>query len=167
VTTYVPFTPTPSGPFQFNPTLDGQVYRVNVTWNLFDQGWYVNVYQLSGPLVVALPLIGSDAPAQLVTLSWSLFPNGGQVAAQAEGTLVFTPGSVVDLTVSGTTPVGYNGTFPCLVTGVNTFTYPLADDPGALMTPGYYGTDISLAAGYFTTSTLVYREPASQFEVNP
>lgn len=52
------FTPG-SVPFQFQPTLDSQVYNVVVTWNLFGRRWYVNVYAVDGTLVVALPLVGS------------------------------------------------------------------------------------------------------------
>jgi len=58
-TTYYDFTPNNSTAFQFQPTLDGQTYTVQVTWNLFGQRFYVNVYDLSGNLIFALPLIGS------------------------------------------------------------------------------------------------------------
>jgi hypothetical protein len=62
------FTPQQtSPPFQFQPTLDGQVYNVTVTWNLFGQRWYVNIYDLGFNLIVCLPLIGSpnDYPISL------------------------------------------------------------------------------------------------------
>ena len=36
----------------------------------------------------------------------------------------------------GTAPAGYNGTFPCTVTGTSTFTYPYASNPGTLVTGG-------------------------------
>jgi len=83
------FQPSSKAPFQFQPTLDGSVYTVIVTWNLAGQRYYVNVYSLDGTLIVAIPMIGS--------------------------------------------PLGY---------------------------------DISLVAGYFT-STLVFREASQQFEVSP
>ena len=82
-----PFTPSTTANFQFQPTLDGNVYTVTVTWNVFGERYYVNIYTLGGVLVVSLPMVGS--------------------------------------------PLGY---------------------------------DISLTAGYFTT-TLVYRAPNNQFEV--
>ena len=34
-------------------------------------------------------------------------------------------GKTINLTISGAAAAGYNGTFPCTITGVNTFTYPL------------------------------------------
>lgn len=59
MTTFTNFAPSPQTPFQFQPTLDGQAYTVVVTWNLFGQRYYVNIYDLGGVLVVCLPLIGS------------------------------------------------------------------------------------------------------------
>lgn len=89
MTTYV-FAPTPTAPYQFQPTLDGAQYTANVTWNVFGQRWYLNVYQLDGTLVCAVALVGS---------------------------------------------------------------------------PDDY--DINLVGGYFTTSTLVFRQSSQNFEVNP
>lgn len=47
-----------------------------------------------------------------------------------------TDAALVDLTIAGATPSGYNGTFTCTVTGTDTFTYALANDPGAETAPG-------------------------------
>ncbi len=90
MTTFVNFTPAVTAPFQFNAALDGAQYTVILTWNLFGQRYYVNLYTLSGTLVVALALVGS----------------------------------------------------------------PL-------------DKDIDLVEGYFTTSTLIYREANRQFEISP
>ena len=59
MTTYIPFTPSATAPFQFQPILDDQVYNVIITWNLFGQRYYVNVYDTSGSLIVTLPMIAS------------------------------------------------------------------------------------------------------------
>lgn len=40
-------------------------------------------------------------------------------------------GDVVKGTISGVTPVGYNGTFTITSTGASTFTYPLVSNPGS------------------------------------
>jgi hypothetical protein len=45
---------------------------------------------------------------------------------------------VIDITISGVTPSGYNGTFECTVTGASTFTYPLASNPGMETVPGVW-----------------------------
>lgn len=60
-TVYVQFAPSTSSNFQFQATFDGDVYTIIVTWNLFGQRYYVNIYTVNGDLVAALPLIGSPA----------------------------------------------------------------------------------------------------------
>ena len=55
----IPFTPSKSETFTFQPILDGTVYACSVTWNLFGQRWYVNCYDTSGGWIFTVPLIGS------------------------------------------------------------------------------------------------------------
>lgn len=57
--TLYPFLPSATANFQFQPTLDGQVYNIIVNWNLAGQRYYINIYTLQGALVLCLPLIGS------------------------------------------------------------------------------------------------------------
>lgn len=45
-------------------------------------------------------------------------------------------GEVVQVIIAGCTPAGYNGTVTATSTGTNTFTYPLASDPGTIVTEG-------------------------------
>ena len=59
MTTFTNFTPTLSAPFQFQATLDGNSYNVIITWNLFGQRYYVDIYNAQQTLIVSLPLIGS------------------------------------------------------------------------------------------------------------
>jgi hypothetical protein len=59
VTTLTDFVPSQSAPFQFQPTLDGQVYSAVVTWNLFGRRFYLNLSSLDGTLVVCKALVGS------------------------------------------------------------------------------------------------------------
>ena len=60
-TTIIPFTPGPAAPFQFQATLDGNLYNCVVTWNLMGQRWYLNVYDLSGNLIICTAMAGSPA----------------------------------------------------------------------------------------------------------
>jgi hypothetical protein len=99
MTTYIDFVPSIAAPFQFQPTLDGQLYSVLVPWNLYSQRYYVEVSDLSGNLICAIPQVGSPVPGQNP----------------------FLTGNV----------------------------------------------DLNLVAGYFTTSTLVWRPANQQFEVSP
>ena len=56
------FSPTNKNPpFQFQTTLDGNVYTIIIAWNFWSQRWYVNIYDQSSTLIVCVPLIGSPA----------------------------------------------------------------------------------------------------------
>lgn len=65
MTTFVDFQPSQQAAFQFQPTLDSTVYSAVVTWNIFGRRYYFNLYDLSGVLVVSLPLIGSPSDADI------------------------------------------------------------------------------------------------------
>lgn len=60
MTTYQ-FQPSNSSPFQFQPTLDGNIYTCTVTWNLFGQRWYINCISQNGALVFSRAMVGSPA----------------------------------------------------------------------------------------------------------
>jgi hypothetical protein len=55
----IPFQPTATQPFAFSPTIDGVVYSATVTWNVFRQGWYLNLFTQSGTLIVSRAMVGS------------------------------------------------------------------------------------------------------------
>lgn len=161
--TITPFVPNPQTPFQFSPTLDGNVYTVVITWNLFAQRFYFNLYQLDGTLVVSLPLIGSPDGVQLEGLEWS--------RSKAIATLPlpnnYRPGDTARLTVAGCSPDAYNGIYQCLIQNSSVLNYSLSADPGPATVLGTVVYNINLVAGYFNTSTLVFRQSSQQFEVTP
>src|SRR5271156_724805 len=70
----------------------------------------------------------------LSSLSWS----GSVVTATTSAAHGFTISDTIELTIAGASPVGYNGTYLCTVTGTSTFTYALAQNPGSNTTPGNY-----------------------------
>lgn len=75
------------------------------------------------------------APLALASLVWS----GGTVLATTAANIPgLDAGDTFITTVGGAAPAGYNGTIIGTVTGVNTFTYALATNPGAETTPGTY-----------------------------
>ena len=160
--TIFPFLPSNTAPFQFQPTLDGDVYTVVVTWNLFGRRYYANVYQLDGTLVVSLPVIGSAGGVGISSIVWG----GGKVTVTTAVPHGYRVTSTVAVTISGCAPDAFNGRYDCAITGPTTFFYLLANDPGTFTLLGVASYDISLTAGYFD-STLVFREAAQQFEVSP
>ena len=161
-TTYIDFVATTQSPFQFQLTLDNQLYTAIITSNLAGKRYYINLYDLSGNLIFCIPLIGSPNPATIETISWA----NGTVTAVCAAPHEFVVGATVNLTIGGVIPSGYDGAVQAFVVDPLTFQWPLASDPGVETVPGGAFSDISLTAGYFS-STLVFRTSSQQFEVSP
>jgi hypothetical protein len=168
MTTFINFTPSSTQAPSFTVTLDDVQYNVIVTSSFFrngqggNGGYYINVYALDGTLVICRALVGSPVGKQLQSLAWA----SGKATATTVDPHGYRLGGIVTLSLTGSSPDGYNGTFQCLVTGPSTFTYALSSDPGMATAFGLASYDISLVAGLFD-STLVYRTQNGQFEVNP
>ena len=71
-TTFILFKPSSLNPFQFQATLDGSIYTVVVTWNLFGQRYYISIYNLNGVLIVSLPMVSSP-PSYNISLTKGYF----------------------------------------------------------------------------------------------
>jgi hypothetical protein len=164
MTVFYDFTQNTQAPFQFQPTFDGQVYNVILTWNLFGQRYYFNIFDLSGNFVVALPVIASPVALNVQDIEWGS-PHSGSVKITTINPHGRKIGNVALLTVSGMSPDAYNGTYLMNVSGPNTLIYNLAQNPGQATALGTVGHNINLLAGYFTT-TMIFRDGTSQFEVN-
>ena len=168
MTTYIPFTPSAVTAFQFSATLDGEPYNVTVSWNLFrssnnsTQGYYINVTDVNGDLIVSRAMGGSPVGQNLASLSWA----NGLVTVTTQAPHGYKIARVVTLTISGASPDGYNGTFPCLVTSPTIFTYSLATNPGMATVPGTASFNVNLVGGLFASS-LVFRTANQQFEISP
>lgn len=63
--TTIPFTPSATQPFEFQPTLNGIQYTAFVTWNIFGRRYYLNIFQLDGTRVLTTALIGSPNDADI------------------------------------------------------------------------------------------------------
>lgn len=165
MTTYFNFSPSPVAPYQFAPTFDGQQYNVIVTWNVYGQRWYINVYDLSNNLIVSLPMTGSPTGIAIQSLAWDVTTTTATVETVSPHG--YKIGATIALTLSGNVPTGFNGTFRCLIVDPVTFTFPLANDPGQAVSCGAASYNVNLVAGYFVTSSLVFRQKSAQFEVTP
>lgn len=161
--TTVLFQPTNVGPFQFQATLDGDSYNAAITWNMVGKRYYVNLFSLDGVRIFTLPLIGSTDAVGIETISWS----NGFVDVTTTARHGYLMGSTIDLTLSRFVPETYNGTVRAFITGLDTFQFPLAGDPGDASQLGLSNYDINIAAGYFKNSKLVFRESNQQFEITP
>lgn len=70
----------------------------------------------------------------LTSLTWA----SSVVTAVTAAPHGYTIGDVIELTIAGAIPTGFNGIFACTITSTTGFTYPLASTPGSETTPGTY-----------------------------
>lgn len=163
MTTYITFVPSLVSAPAFDVTLDGAAYNITVTWSLFGQRYYVNCLSVYGELVFSLPLIGSRTGLHIQNAEWA----NGTVTITTDTPHGHVVGSIVNATITGMSPDTYNGTRQCMVINRTQITFPLASYPGAVAVLGKLEYNVNLAAGYFNTSTLVYRTQNQTFEVTP
>jgi hypothetical protein len=161
VTTYYPYQASPSAPFSFQPTLDGAQYLATVKWNIYGQRNYLFLTQLDGTPVVTIPVVPSPPSVALESISWT----NGTVTAVTAVPHGYAIGLLVQITISGCNPSAYNGAVLAYVLDAVTLTYPLIANPGMATMIGLVDWTINLVQGYFTTSSIVFRN--SQFEVAP
>lgn len=165
MTTYIQFIPQPTQAFIFAATLDGSPVTCQVPWSLFGNRWYLSLIDTSGLQIVYRALAASPDPIVIKNMTWDA-DDGVFVETVQPHMLEFM--STCELTIQGVTPTTLNGVWPCFVTGPTTFAYK---PPGLQIAPiqsfGQMSYDINLAEGYFTTSTLVFRQSTQTFEINP
>lgn len=90
--TSTPFTPTAAGPFQFGATLDGQDFICSVTWNLWGQRWYLNIFTTNNARVLSRALIASaPPPAAPINLVFGYFFASTMVFDDTSQTFTVTP----------------------------------------------------------------------------
>lgn len=159
--TFIDFVPSLFQAPQYNITLDGNIYTALVTWNVYAQRYYITISALSGERIITQALVGSPIPIAISGISWN---GGGRATVTTNVPHGLRFGQVADLTISGVTPNAFNGNVRVLVTGLNSFSYPLATNPGLATIMGVVENNIDLVAGLFDSS-LVYREDNKQFEI--
>ena len=59
MTTIYPFAPNANVAPQFSPILDGVTYTAIIGWNVAGRRYYLNLYSLSGVLIICTPVVGS------------------------------------------------------------------------------------------------------------
>jgi hypothetical protein len=157
---FIDFVPSQIQAPQFNVTLDGQIFTALITWSLFAQRYYITLTALDGTLILTEALVGSPIPIAISAIAWA----NGRVTVTTANPHGIPFGRSAILTIDGVTPAAFNGDMQVLVTGRNTFTYPLAVNPGPATILGAVEKNVNLVAGFFT-SKLIFRQPNNQFEV--
>ena len=163
MSTITPFNPPQNANFQFEPTLGGQTYTVIVTWNLFGQRWYINIFRLDGTLVLSEALIGSPNGHIIQAISWS----NGTVTVTTTSPHGWEFLNTVELVVRSCVPNAYNGTVQALVINETQVQYPLAVNPGSVSVLGEISFDVNIIKNYINGSYLIYHDSLRQFEVYP
>ena len=114
--TTFPFNPSPLQNVTFNPTLGNNSYVATVTWNVFGQRWYLNLFDSLGNLLIETAVVSSQDPQTIESMAW----------AENEVTVTTTVphglplGSSAELYLSGNSPDAYNGLYQIIdVTGPN------------------------------------------------
>jgi hypothetical protein len=164
LTTLVPFAPNNSAtpPWSSTITLDGNLFTLAVTWNLFGQRWFINLYDLSGNLIVTKAMIGSPDGVTAESLSWDF----GVATAVTSVPHKFAIGTEVEVTISGCAPDAYNGSVLAAVIDSVTLSYQLASNPGPATGIGTVQFLVDMLAGYFD-SILAYSDSAKNFITIP
>jgi hypothetical protein len=88
--TTISFTPTNTAMFQFVATLDSNNYVCQVTWGLYDQRWYLNVYTTQNEIVLSVPFV-SSSPSYPINLVYGWFQTSSLVLYDQSQTIVVTP----------------------------------------------------------------------------
>ncbi|STR70877.1 Uncharacterised protein [Raoultella ornithinolytica] len=89
------------------------------------------------------------APAKTIsTLAWTT----GVVTVTLAADHGWTNGTQVPVIISGANPAGYNGAYTATVTGANTFTYPLTNNPGTATAMGTVKTVVQTEISQMNTS---------------
>ena len=171
--TIIPFIPSNIQAPTFTANLDGENYRVVITWNVSAQRYYLNIYDQNAVWILTIPLVQSPPgrgvnnltydPLRRVVTVELVAPPLWPVPIGSTGTFN-TPGTIVDYNLENFDPPVLNAKWRCLHINDTFFEFPLADDPGQINIVGSVSRYISMVGGLFD-STLIYRNGA--FEVNP
>jgi hypothetical protein len=172
MTTVIPFLPSNLTAPSFVVTLDQDQYKIIVTWNVSAQRYYINVYGLDGSWVVTVPLIQTPPSRAINSISYDILRRVMTVGLVGPiyypiplGSNLTPPGTIVDYTLENFDPPILNQTWRSLHINDNTFSFPLADDPGQINIVGTVARLMNMVGGVFINSTLAYRNGA--FEVTP
>jgi len=159
VSTFVDFAPTGTEPFQFQPTLNGTQYTAVITWNIFREGYYLNLYDLSNNLIVCEAMTESGSMLRC-SLTWA--DNIATAVCQVPHNVPLAAVSYLRISQSGGSK--YDGAY--LGTAVDEFTMAFdlpenPDQPVAIL--GTLSFDLDLLGGYGIGS-LYFHADTQQFE---
>jgi hypothetical protein len=159
VSTLVQFQPSTVAPFTFQPTLSGAVYSAVVTWNAFGERYYLNLYDLSGNLILCRA-VSSAGPQFQGSLSWD--PTTTFATATTTLPHQVPVGQLANVWVSETgTP--FDGAWQGLSTSATTLTFSMPDPEQVAPVTGVVSFLLNLIGG-LGLGWLVFHYASQQFE---
>jgi len=174
MTIIIPFVPSNIRRFSFQAVFDDINCKVETTWNVSAQRYYINVYTSDGTWLLTVPLIQSPPARDINSVSYDPFrlrliiqmvdPSLWAIPLSPAGILT-APGTVIDYTLEKFQPTIFNGTYRGMHINTVTFEVPMKVDPGPTVRLGTVSRYLNMIASIFKTSTLIYRSGA--FEVGP
>lgn len=125
MSTVVPFTPSTTSVFGFQPVIAGTQYSATVTWNLYAQRYYLNLYDTGGNLILCTAIVGSGPKLQ-ATLTWESTGFTGVATVETATPHNIPVGQLANVYISQT-DTGFDGAQQVLATGPTTVIYALAN----------------------------------------
>jgi hypothetical protein len=164
MTTYIKFIPSNSVAPRFTTTFDEDSYTIIVTWNVASQRYFINVYSIVGNWICTVPMIETEIGNKITDISYDKYNN--VLVVTINGNLWRPPGMIVKFDIENCVPDDINGSYDCLMLNSNTFTIPApVATRGQVTILGSATRFMNLVAGYFQSSSLIYRN--RMFEVRP
>lgn len=160
MSTFVTFAPSTTSAFTFQPVLAGVQYNATVTWNIFGQRYYLNLYDLAGNLVLATAIVASG-PVISSTFQWAA-TGGGLATITTEAPHNVPIGQLASVRVA-LTDSAFDGDWQVLSTGPTTLTYALGNPSSNQPLTGQISFDLNIAAP-LGAGRLLYHYSTQQFE---
>lgn len=148
---------------RFQPMLAGTIYSAIVTWNLSAQRWYLNVYAGDGTWVLTTAI--AETPQGEAIASMTYDAHQGVMICTLVNPHYRPVGQIVQYTITGMQPGTLNARYDCLMIDAARFSFPVAADPGQVVTLGTANRLFDLMSGRVKGAALVYRN--RNFEVWP
>lgn len=161
MSTLVPFTPSTSAPFTFQPIIAGTQYNATITWNAFAERYYLNLTDTSGNLVLCTAIV-SSGPRLGATLTWEDTGFGGVATATTASPHNIPVGQLANVRISQT-DTAYDGNWQVLATGASTVTYALVNPNETQPLAGQLSFDVNLVAP-LESGWLLYHYDLQAFE---
>lgn len=161
MSTFVQFTPSTTGPFIFQPVINGVQYNAIVTWNVHGR-YYLNLYDTSGNLLICRAIV-SSGPRLGVTLTWANDGVDGLATATTNAPHNVPVGQLANISISQS-GTAFDGNWQALATGPQTFTYALANPDENQPIAGQLSFNVNLVATLNLGGWLFYHYEDQVFE---